>query len=111
MNESKVRDMRFWEKWKAVGAIGNMLSAETEPIRKEAKAIEAMVVFYDDPRGIHTTLCIGERVVNEGDDWRVTEPELYVVVPGENFKLGQQIKAEDLPSGTQTIKEFSASEK
>ena len=41
MNESKLRlgNQAQWEKWRASGALGTMLDAETLPIRKTAKPI------------------------------------------------------------------------
>lgn len=109
MNQSKVESPIFWKKWRDSGAVGNMVTSETRPIRKNAKSIVGVGVSYNkDGTPDFSTLSIGERVVNKGVDvegypWEVTEPELYVVVPGQPFEPGQKIKAKDLPQGTQTL--------
>jgi hypothetical protein len=108
VNESKAdqKNATSWAKWKRSGAIGTMLDAETLPIRKEAKPVTAMgVAFNPDGTTRSTTLAIGEKVVGKSKGWVATKPEVSVVVPGEPFKLGQKVRAKDLPVGTQTVSE------
>lgn len=106
VNESKANlaNIAAWEKWRATGSIGTLLSAVTQPIKNEAKEIVAIGVSVNpDGTPIQSTLSIGEQVIYSSGEYQVTQPELYVVVPGYPFGLGEMIKASDLPEGTQTI--------
>ena len=98
VNESKISpDSPSWAKWKASGAIGNMLTAVTRPIKDKGKRIENMgIALNPDGTPKQTTLSIG---------LNGTTHEVYVVVPGEPFRLGQKVRAKDLPQGTQTVEQ------
>jgi hypothetical protein len=109
MNQSQVESPRFWVKWRKAGAVGTMLDAITQPIRKTALPIDAIAIH--DPnnvqgKGVFSTLSIGQQLVHEGPHFKVFKPVLAVVVPGSNFELGQMVKAKDLPPGTTTIKDY-----
>ena len=110
-NEAQKCDSRFWAKWRRSGAVGNNLTAEVRPIKNIALPIVGIGSIMSGENAGHSTLSIGDKVINSGVDskghlWKVTKPVLAVVVPTQKFNLGQKVKAKDLPEGTSTIKDF-----
>ncbi len=110
-NESKIHDERSWEKWRRSGAIGNMLTAKTAPMRRTALPIVGIGEIHSGNGGGYAVLSIGEMVVDRGKDssgspWEVTVPECYAVVPNHEFSVGQRIRTGDLPPGSTTVEDF-----
>ncbi len=103
-NESKIHDPRYWKKWRESHAIETLQKAQLRtdllPIRYESKPITA--IGYNHERDI-STLHIGNKIINSGDGWSSSESECYCVVPGNNFKIGQMVRAKNLPKDTQTL--------
>lgn len=110
-NEAQKQDSRFWAKWRRSGAVGNSLTAETRPIQITALPIVGIGNIMSGEGTGHATLSIGDKVFksgksSDGSTWTTSKPECYVVVPTQDFQLGQKIKAKDLPKGTSTIRDF-----
>jgi hypothetical protein len=101
MNESKANpnNLAQWAKWKRDGALGNILDAETQAIRTVGKPIIGIGTQLDANGNLISTLSIGQMPINAN----VTKPEVYVVVPGQPFTIGDEIKRSDLPEGSMTI--------
>jgi hypothetical protein len=101
MNESKSRQSNLveWEKWRANGALGTMLDADTLPIRKTAKPIVGIGTQLGSNGKVISTLSIGDRPINLS----ASRPEVHVVVPGDPFEVGVKVRTRDLPAGTMTI--------
>ena len=101
MNESKTRqdNSAQWDKWRANGALGSMLDAVILPIRKIAKPIVGIATQQGPDGKVISTLSIGERPISPS----VSRPEVFVVVPGDPFQVGDKVRACDLPVGTLTM--------
>lgn len=101
MNESKLRlgNQAQWEKWRASGALGTMLDAETLPIREIAKPIVGIGTQLNSEGKVISTLSIGDKPVNLS----ASRPEVYVVVPGDDYQVGEKVRTCDLPVGAMTI--------
>ena len=93
----------MWEKWRASGAVGSVEDAIARQLSQRGDLkIYAIGIHYAGPGEGNSTLSLGERVVNQGPDWRVTEPVLAVLAPGHNYELGQ--KLQKLPRGYKSLK-------
>ena len=103
MNESKLRlgNQTQWEKWRASGALGTMLDAETLPIRKTAKPIVGIGTQLGPDGKVISTLSIGDKPINLS----ASRPEVYVVVPGDPFQAGEKVRTRDLPVGSMTMRQ------
>lgn len=75
MNISKQRDPRFWKRWYLSGAVAQ------QQFPSDVLTIEAIgVTFYGTAAG-YQTLSLGNRIINSGPGWSVSEPICAVVVP------------------------------
>ena len=107
VNQSKINDPRFWAKWRTSGAVDTIEDSIARQLAKEGKlTVVAIGEHYQGPVAGHSTLSLGERLVNSGHDWEVREPVLYVVAPGLGYKLGEQLKK--LPRGSAPLREYFA---
>lgn len=80
---SKSQQKRFWIKWYQSGAIAH----PTFPTN--SLTIEAIGKNFSGPAAGYSTLSLGNRVVNSGPGWSVSEPIYAVVVRtnDEKFRL------------------------
>ncbi|MBD3164750.1 hypothetical protein GF323_06130 [Candidatus Woesearchaeota archaeon] len=103
VNQSKVNDPRMWKKWRASGAVGTIDDAIARQLVKQGDLkVNAIGEHYAGPAEGYSTLSLGERTVNEGPDWKVTEPVLAVLAPGYNYQLGQELSK--LPKGYKPLR-------
>jgi hypothetical protein len=77
---------------------------EKKPILKDDLTIEAICKSYVGRTRGCSILSLGERIVNQGSGWMVTEPIRAVVVKGFGFKLGERLPK--LPEGAVSVKTF-----
>ncbi len=82
LNPSKKKDPRFWVSAYKSGAVPQ------EQLPPGGLKIGAVATHYAGPADGCQTLSIGQKVVNSGPDWSVTEPVCAVVVPGEKYEPG-----------------------
>jgi hypothetical protein len=109
MNSRQQNDPRFWEVWKAAGAVGTMEGAYMRQLEGRANelasqgrlVIGAIGEHYAGPATGNSTLSLGERVIAESPDGKITSPEMYVVAPGHGYKLGQEL--DKLPEGSRPL--------
>ncbi len=71
-----------------------------------ALKIEAVCTFYAGVAAGHQTLSLGNRVINSGPDWSVSEPLSAYVVPFNGYEPGQLLTK--LPDGAIPVKQFFA---
>lgn len=76
------------------------LKEALKPIESEAQTI--VRIGYDNRRDI-STLGIGEKDFVNKNGWLTIKENCFCVVPGNDFELGQMVRASDLPKDTQTI--------
>ena len=92
INQSKINDTRFWKKWEESGAVGTLGNAVAQRlIENRELIIDSTVEHLDGRLKGYTTLYLGERIVNRGVDWSVTEPVLSVLAKGHNYPIGKNL--------------------
>lgn len=102
INPSKKQDPRFWRGLPS-SAIETIEDARVRQLAKQGDLkIKAIGKHYVGPAAGYSTLSFGERTVNEGPDWEVTEPVLAVLVSGHNYQLGQELPK--LPKGYKPLR-------
>ncbi len=83
MNQSKVRDLRFWRKWHLSGA------TPKEQFPEGSLVIEGIGTHYVGPAAGHQTLSLGRRLVASGPDWASYKTLTAVIVPtNDKYKMG-----------------------
>lgn len=87
VNQSKINDPRFWAKWKASGAVGDMYAAyerQMEPLRANEREVEKLVQENRHLTGIEKALQEGNRIHGflSGGGLRVVRIELDGVLKG-----------------------------
>jgi hypothetical protein len=80
MNQSKIRDPRFWIKWKNNGAVHDICLKNV-----------AIGTHYSGFAAGYSTLSLGEVVIASGPGWSVTSPVCAIVVPTGKHKVGMYL--------------------
>jgi hypothetical protein len=101
MNISKMNDPRFWIKWHAAGAV------RREQFPEGALTISGIGTHFSGPAAGYSTLSLGEKVVNSGPGWSVSEPLCAIVVPtSEKYRFGVPLKR--IPGNAIPVETFFA---
>ncbi|KKU91354.1 MAG: hypothetical protein UY21_C0010G0009 [Microgenomates group bacterium GW2011_GWA1_48_10] len=99
MNISKDREPRFWKRWQKAGAVGTIGDAKLNEVRTSGRTLPIVAVakHYSGPAAGDSVVGLGEKVINEGTStdgqpWKVTAPEVSVVVKGHGWRVHDLIQ-------------------